>query len=155
MVGSAWKPSPDVTDSQPASEELLLDPGRWDISIQYASTQPMHLTSDSGLAADLEPNLLFRGPAPFYPVGEIEVERRGLVSFKVTVDPPPAFGRLLGTETRAYLQSIAATPVPARKTIPDSRTCGTYVDWYAPAPDAPEALIDRVEAPTPHEVVED
>ncbi len=153
VVGTAWKPSPDVTDSQGASEELLLDPGRWQISLQYASTQPMHLHSQA-LDVTLEPNLLFRGPAPFYPVGEIEVERRGLVSFEVSVDPPPLAGRLLGAETRAYLEEIAATPAPARQTIPLRRTCGRYVDWYAPAPGTPRRALDRVEAPTPHEVVE-
>ena len=153
VVGTAWKPSPDVTDSQGASEELLLDPGRWQISLQYASTQPMHLHSEA-LDVTLEPNLLFRGPAPFYPVGEIEVERRGLVSFEVSVDPPPLAGRLLGAETRAYLEEIAATPAPARQTIPLPRTCGRYVDWYAPAPGTPRRALDRVEAPTPHEVVE-
>jgi hypothetical protein len=153
VVGTAWKPSPDVTDSRPATEELLLDRGRWQISLQYASTQPLHVHSDA-LDVTLEPNLLFRGPAPFYPVGEIEVERRGLVSFEVSVDRPPLTGRLLGAETRAYLEEIAATPAPSRQTIPLKRTCGRYVDWYAPAPGTPRRALDRVEAPTPHEVVE-
>ena len=33
------------------------------------------------------------------------------VRFEATVDEPPLIGRLLGTESRAYLGTIAATPI--------------------------------------------
>ena len=85
------------------------------------------------------------------------------------VDRPPLVGRLLGTESRAYLGRIAATPVrveggpvdrgfvaPAdgvavRQTIPLSRACGRYIDWYGLAPGAPASDADAVEGPTPEE----
>ena len=154
VAGIAWKPSAEVTDGAPAREELMLGPGRWQISLQYASTQPVHLRA-LGLEVTLEPNLLFRGPSPFYPVGELELDRRRLVPFEISVDAPPLTGRLLGAETRAYLEYVAATPAPSRETVPLSRSCGRYLDWYAAGPGTPESLLDRIEAPRPHEVVED
>jgi hypothetical protein len=159
VIGRAWEPSADVTDAQPGSEELLLGAGTWDISLQYAATQPVRvrtpdLTGAAGLDATLEPNLLFRGAAPFYPVGRIEIAGRGLVHFEVTIERPPLVGRLLGAETRGFLGPLAATPVPAQEAIPLAAACDRYLDWYRVASGTPEAELDRVEKPTPREVVE-
>lgn len=153
-VGQAWEPSAEVTDSRSAYEELPLAPGRWAISLQYASTQPMHVSAP-GLEETLAPNLLFRGPGAYFPVGEIEVGREGPVRFTISVDPPPAIGRLLGAEMRAYLGPIAATPVPSQETIPLASACGRYLDWYRVRPGASAESLSSVEAPTPREVVED
>jgi hypothetical protein len=160
VVGQAWKPTADVTDAQPGSEELLLPPGRWAISLQYASTEPMtvrtaRIPEGDGLDARMEPNLLFRGPEPYFPVGEIIVGGHPrLVHFDVTIDHPPAIGRLLGSETRAYLGPIAATPAPAETTVPLAKACGLYVDWYSVAPGTTRGELERVPHPVPHAVLE-
>lgn len=153
VVGRAWKPSADPTGSRPASEELLLGAGRWAISLQYASTQPARIEAP-GLDVRLPANLLFRGPAPFFPVGEITVPKAGLVDFRVSVDRLPLAGRLLGAESRAYLGPIAATPIPARETVDLSRICGRYLDWYRldPGQGSPSEL--GIPAPAPRRVVE-
>ena len=113
-IGRVWNPSPELTQSKPAQQRLYLTPGRWDISIQYASTQALHVTASGGALAapfdaTLRTNLLFRGPSPYYPVGSLEVRRPGEVVFDVSVDDPPLIGRLLGTESKAYLTGLAAT----------------------------------------------
>lgn len=172
VIGKAWKPSPEITHHGGASDELLLAPGTWNISIQYASTQPMTIQAP-GLNRTMRTNMLFRGPSPYYPVGRIEVKRQGgkrksPVRFTVTVADPPLIGRVLGTDARAYLGRIAATPVrvegappdrgpaaPAgarlvRQTVPLSRACRRYLDWYA-APGATQAELDAVEGPEPEE----
>ena len=153
VVGRAWKPNSDPTGSLPVTEELPLGPGRWAISLQYASTQPARIRSQ-GLDARLPTNLLFRGPAPYFPVGEIEVRRGGLVRFEVSVDRLPPVGRILGSESRAYLGPIAATPIPSHRTIPLSEICGKYLDWYrlAPGQGSPRQL--GIPAPVPHRVIE-
>ena len=47
------------------------------------------------------------------------MKRPGEVSFDVSVDDPPLVGRLLGTESKAYLDRIAATRAdPPRETVP-------------------------------------
>jgi hypothetical protein len=112
----------------------------------------MSIRSAGLLDRTMRANLLFRGPSPFYRVGTIEVRRPGSVAFDVSIDRPPLIGRLLGTESRAYLGTLAATPAePARETVALERACGRYVDWYAVAPGTrPEALAG-VEAPTIHQ----
>ena len=93
-------------------------------------------------------NLLFRGPSPFYRVGRIEVDRPGAVAFEVSVERPPLIGRLLGTESRAYLGTLAATPAdPARETVALGEACGHYLDWYAVAPGTPPSALRGVVAP--------
>ena len=114
-----------------------------------------HLTSGLLLPA----SLLFRGPSPYYRVGEIEVPgspgaAKVPVGFEAAAGEPPLIGRVLGTETRAYLGRIAATPLGDRERVPLSDVCGRYLDWYEPdRPGAPAAA--GIEAPTLREPQED
>ena len=73
------------------------------------------------------------------------------MTFTASVERPPLVGRLLGSESRAYLGTIAATPFPrpAREKVALSDVCGRYVDWYALDPDTPDSAIAGVEAPEP------
>ena len=64
------------------------------------------------------------------------------------MDRPPLAGRLVGTESRAYLGRIVATPVAPRERVSLSAACGRYLDWYSPASGSDLAGI---EAPTPEE----
>ncbi|CAN5574759.1 hypothetical protein BH20ACT15_BH20ACT15_13090 [soil metagenome] len=149
-VGREWEPGPEVTDARGATQELLLAPGRWEVSLQFATTQELRLAAPSvGLDAELPANLIFRGPSPYYRVSEITVP--GLIGgpkvpvrFETTAAEPPLVGRLLGTETRAYLGRIAATPLGDRERVPLAGVCSRYLDWYSTA-GAPEAA--GVEAP--------
>ncbi|MGA8219001.1 MAG: hypothetical protein WB771_10565 [Solirubrobacterales bacterium] len=153
VIGKVWNPSPALTQTKPAHMRLYLTPGRWELSIQYASTQPLHLTASgpglgSPFSSDLRTNLLFRGPSPYYPAGSLDVKRAGTVLVNVAVGDPPLVGRLLRTESKAYLSGLAATRAdPARETIPLSKACGRYVDWYAVAPGTPPRALRGVVAP--------
>lgn len=153
VIGKVWNPSPALTQTKPAHMRLYLTPGHWDLSLQYASTQPLHVTANGpGLASpfstELRTNLLFRGPSPYYPVGSIDVRRAGTAIFSVDVGDPPLIGRLLRTESKAYLAGLAATRSdPARETIPLSQACGRYVDWYTVAPGTPPDALRGVAAP--------
>ena len=154
VIGKIWHPSPELTQTKPAQQRLYLTPGRWDISIQYASTQALHVTGTGGalaapFSADLRTNLLFRGPSPYYPVGTLTVRRPGEVVFTVDVADPPLFGRLLHTESKAYLSGLAATRAdPPRQTVPLRRACGRYIDWYRVAAGTKASALAGVPAPT-------
>jgi hypothetical protein len=168
VIGKTWEPSAEITDSRGASQPLLLKPGLWAISIQYASTQALRLRA-GGFEYPLDANLLFRGPAPYYPVGVVEISGVEAIAlhFEASVDRPPLAGRLLGTESRAYLGTIAATPIgsveetaegaPAafRERVPLSQACNRYLDWYAVAPGTPPEALEGIEAPTVHPPQED
>ena len=139
VVGRVWRPSPELTQTKPAQQRLYLTPGRWDISIQYASTQALHVTGSGGplaapFDASLRTNLLFRGPSPYYPVGTLEVKRPGEVVFDVSVDDPPLVGRLLrhreqglpdrsgGDARRPAARAGPAAPRPAAATWTGTRS---------------------------------
>jgi hypothetical protein len=113
----------------------------------------MRINSPGLLDRTMRANLLFRGPSPYYRVGTIEVSRPGAVAFEASVERPPLIGRLLGTESRAYLGTLAATPAdPPRETVALADACGRYVDWYAAAPGTPPEALAGVEAPSVHPV---
>jgi hypothetical protein len=162
VLGATWTPEPELNQSRPAEQSIYLTPGRWEVSLQYASTQDLHLTATGpglappGLDLTLRTNLLFRGPSPYYPVGTIEVTEPGEVTFEVSVDDPPLAGRLVGTDSRAFLDQVAATPAePRRETIPLSEVCGRYVDWYEVEPGTPGGALQGVPAPVPHPPADD
>jgi hypothetical protein len=161
VIGKVWHPSPELTQTKPAQQRLYLTPGRWDLSMQYASTQALTVTATGpGLAAPfrtkLRTNLLFRGPSPYYPVGTIEVRRPGDVLFTVDVGDPPLIGRVLHTESKAYLSGLAATRAdPARQTVPLRRACGRYVDSYEVAPGTPESALGGIPGPQVQPIAED
>ena len=140
VVGGRWSPGPTVEDGSSASQTLTLRPGRWAISIQYDATRSLQVSAP-GMDARLPANLDYRGSVPYYPVGELRVERRGPVRFTVSVERPPLLGRLLGTKSQAHLGAIAASPAGRAGPIPGAaeervslgRACGRYLDWYRPA----------------------
>jgi hypothetical protein len=137
VAGGRWSPGPTVEGGSPVTQTLELPAGHWEISVQYDATQPLHVDAP-GLAATLPANLDYRGSVPYYPVGELTVDRRGPVRFTVDVEAPPLAGRLLGTKSQAHLGAIAASPagsggpIPgeAERVIPSRRACGRYVDWF-------------------------
>ena len=140
VVGGRWSPGPTVEDGSSVSQTLTLRPGRWAISIQYDATRSLQVSAP-GMDARLPANLDYRGSVPYYPVGELRVERRGPVRFTVSVERPPLLGRLLGTKSQAHLGAIAASPAGRAGPIPGAAeqrvslglACGRYLDWYRPA----------------------
>jgi len=108
-------------------------------SLQYDATQPLRVSAP-GFAATVPANLDYRGSVPYYPVGELTVDKSGPVRFSVQEDSPPTLGRLLGTKAEAHLGTIAASPagaggpIPgeAERVVPLRHACGHYLDWYLP-----------------------
>jgi hypothetical protein len=141
VIGGRWSPGSSIEDGSPASQKLRLGAGRWEISIQYDATRPLHVTAP-GLEATLPANLDYRGSVPYYPVGQLTVPRSRSVPFTVGVERPPLAGRLLGATSEAHLGAIAASraalggaiPGEAERQVASDEACGRYVDWYRPAP---------------------
>ena len=138
---SGWS-SETIHDGSPAGIELDLPAGSWGISLAYDSTRPVTLTAEGTAFAELPGNLDFRGPAPYWPAGEIEVDRPTRVRIEASVERPPTIGRLLGASSVAHLGAIAASPaatgyVDAERPLPGTgerlrpaaRVCDAYVDW--------------------------
>jgi hypothetical protein len=65
-------------------------------------------------------------------------------------------GRLLGTESKAYLTGLAATRSdPPRQAVALGGACGRYVDWYEVAPGTRASALYGVPAPHPQPVEPD
>ncbi len=128
---SKWQPSATATDSRPASQALTLSPGTWDISLQYDSRRPVHVTSDTlGLDETIPANLDFRGPSPFFPVGEVDVSERTKLTITAAPVQPNLFARLVKAPNDAHLRAVSATPEDVIRRVHRRRSCGRYVDWY-------------------------
>ena len=115
------------------SQALRLSPGRWTVSLQYASSSPLRVEAP-GLSAELPEVVDPHGP--FWEVGSLRVTDRGEVPFTVGVERPSRIRRLLQgpeslrTRPDTIIGAIAATRVEPRRTVPLARACGAHVDWY-------------------------
>ncbi len=107
-----------------ATIELDLPAGEWEISIQYDSTRDLAI-SGPGLTETLPGNLDYRGPAPFFEVGEIESDGEQPAMLAAAVEDVSRVGRLLGASSVAHLGAVAATAAKPR-----TSDCNDYVDWY-------------------------
>jgi hypothetical protein len=131
---SGWQGYADDAGSS-ASRTLSLPPGRWDLSLQYQSRNPLTVSAP-GLHRRMPANLDRMGS--FFGVGT--VTGGGPVRIRVDVDELGLIGRLLGARghTRALnspgfhaLGELAATRHGERpQRIPLARACGRYVDSY-------------------------
>jgi hypothetical protein len=121
----AWSQT-TIESGESATVELDLPPGIWDLSLQYDATRPVSLADDAErLDSTLPGNLDYRGTAPFWAAGRIEVAGGAPVRITATVEDPPLAGRLLGAHSVAHLGSLAATSA-----APAGTGCHGYVDWF-------------------------
>jgi hypothetical protein len=128
---AGWRPDADVDHSTRATHILRLTPGRWLISLEYDSRRPLRVSSpELGLDEPLAANLDFRGPTPFFPVGEVDVEEPLTAEIAVEVERPNALGRLLRAPNEAHLRALSATPLGVVERDQRRRACDRYVDWY-------------------------
>ena len=140
VVGGSWSPSSTVEGGAAVTQTLSIPRGRWEVSLQYDATQPLRVSAP-GFSATVPANLDYRGSVPYYPVGQLTIDKGGPVRFMVQEDSPPTLGRLLGTKAEAHLGAIAASPtgaggpIPgeAERVLPLRHACGHYLDWYLPA----------------------
>jgi hypothetical protein len=118
-----------------ATQKLDLAPGRWQLSLQYASQVP--ITVDAGgssveLPASLDGMYLTHpGENSFWDAGQIEVATRKPTTITVRASEPSALQRALGVERRVWLGHIAATHGTPRD-VPIAHACNAYVDHYLP-----------------------
>jgi hypothetical protein len=112
-----------VESGESATAELDLPDGTWSLSLQYDATRPITLSA-AGFEHTLPGNLDYRGTAPFWPAGTLEVADE-TVELQLTVEDPPVAGRLLGAHSVAHLGAIAAV-----RTDDPGSSCDGYVDWY-------------------------
>ena len=138
---SSWAPSATIEGDSPSSIELTLPAGRHHLSLQYDATRPVTLSAP-GFHATLPGNLDYRGTAPFWPAGTIQLAEAGTVAIEAGVEDPPAVGRLLRADSVAHLGALVATstaggdihsaaPYPGAGQGRGLVRCGDDADWVS------------------------
>jgi hypothetical protein len=118
---------------------MRLAEGEWHLSLQYDSTRPVVLSAP-GFRSEVPGNLDYRGTAPFWPAGTIDLARTTIVPFEASVEDPPGAGSLLGASSVAHLGAIVATsadggyvqasaPYPGAGQTRGPVRCGQDADW--------------------------
>ena len=135
VVSDDWRPHPYFVTGDRATMRLALEPGRWNLSLQYHSPRGLRLTGpglDEELPASLEGWFAFApGEGPFWPAGSVEVPKSGEVELSLTQDPLETYQRHLGVEHATWLGQVAATRPGGGEEVPLADACGRYVDWYS------------------------
>jgi hypothetical protein len=124
-----------VDEGEPQSVGLRLTPGRWEISLQYFSTEPLVIDSPGLLHLVMPPNSTRIGP--YWAVGAVEIEEPRDVEISVEPVERPFLRRLLGgpdavrTGPQTIIGMLAAARLDEqRRALPTSEACGRFVDWY-------------------------
>ena len=112
-----------VPDGGTATQFLTLPPGKWQVSLQYSSADPL-IVKAPGLVGTLPASLEHLGP--YWAGGELTSSGHAL-PLTVSVHPAPA----LATTRDEALGNVAFVRVDTHtETVPLRAACGRYVDWY-------------------------
>jgi hypothetical protein len=118
------------------SQSLQLPAGAWNLSLQYFS--PFDLTvSAPGLEEPLKaaldgqrPNTISLGNnGQFWPAGRYE-SKGGEVRFTISAAAATTLQSLSGYDGKAYIGELVAVPAKPHRTVPLSRACNSWIDWY-------------------------
>ena len=131
---SLWDPGFAFDAPGEASATAVVDPGSYDVSLQYHSQVPLTVRVDGEDVARMPATLegLYAtapGRGAFWPAGEAELDG-GPVRITVEADEPSSFQDLLGVERRVWVGDLALSPRTEPRTVPLAASCGEYVDHY-------------------------
>jgi hypothetical protein len=118
-------PLPALTPGAGYAGTLALAAGRWQLTMPYASGQPITLMIQ-GRRYELPPSLDRLGAG--WPAGEVVLRSQAKVPFSLTVKNTP----ITGLNQPVYANALVATRARADTVIPLRAACGRYVDWYLP-----------------------
>ena len=135
VVTDRWRPAPVFGTGSDVSIDIRLDPGRWNLSLQYHGAVGIELDGPGyheELPASLDGMFAFApGRGPFWPAGEIDVKEGEPVEITVRQQPLSGLQELLGVERDTWVGELAATRPGGGEEIPLSDACGRYVDWFS------------------------
>jgi hypothetical protein len=116
-----------------ASQEITLPPGRWELSLQYASPVTSLEVKAPGVDAILPSGVDAAIPyrpdqGPYWPVGELSSDGEE-ITVSVEADEGSALQKLLGVDAEAVIGNLTAVNVDGFKPAPNSAaSCGLFVD---------------------------
>jgi hypothetical protein len=132
-----WKREGKVDNAlapgEEASQSLYLPPGRWQLSLQYASPvtglQVIAPGISKSMPAGVDAAIPYRpDQGPYWPVGEV-TSRGERIIVTVKADDVSTFQKLLGVDAEAVIGNLTAVATGGFKLAPNNpSSCGLYVD---------------------------
>jgi hypothetical protein len=131
-----WSTGSTLGNGESTAQTLELPKGTWDLSLQYFSPFPLSITAPGfkqELIAALDgqrPNTIsLNNNGQFWPAGKFQ-SPGGKVEFSLDAAPADWLQSLTGWDAKAYIGEIVATKAEPHRTIPLSKACGEWIDWY-------------------------
>jgi hypothetical protein len=132
----SWDSGSILGTGEETSQALNLPAGSWNLSIQYFSPFDLTLSApgfSEPLAAALDgqrPNTISLGNnGQFWPAGRYE-SNGGRTTFTLSTAGASTLQSLTGYDGKAYVGELVAVPAEPHRTVPLSRACNHWVDWY-------------------------
>jgi hypothetical protein len=116
-----------------ASQQIRLPPGRWELSLQYASPVTSVEVEAPGVQAVLPSGVDAAIPyrpdqGPYWPVGELESDGE-TITVSAQADEASALQKLLGVDADALIGNLTAVNTDGFRPAPNSTaSCGLFVD---------------------------
>ncbi len=131
-----WSDGSTLENGETTSQSLELPKGTWNLSLQYFSPFALSLTAP-GFSEELIPALDGQRPSAislnnngqFWPAGKFQ-SPGGKVEFTVHAAPADWLQSLTGWQAKAYIGDLVATRAEPHRTVPLSKACGGWIDWY-------------------------
>lgn len=132
----SWDNGSILGTGSETSQSLRLPAGAWNLSLQYFSPFDLTLSApgfEEALKAALDgqrPNTISLGNnGQFWPAGRYE-SKGGEVRFTIAAADATTLQRLSGYDGKAYVGELVAVPAKPHRTVPLSKACDSWIDWY-------------------------
>jgi hypothetical protein len=132
----SWSNGSILGTGESTAQTLELPKGSWDLSLQYFS--PFALAVEApGFKEELIPALDGQRPSSislnnngqFWPAGKFQ-SPGGKVEFAIKAASADWLQSLTGWDAKAYIGEIVATKAEPHRTVPLSKACSGWIDWY-------------------------
>jgi hypothetical protein len=122
----------NLAPGETASQQIVLPPGKWELSLQYVSPVTGVTVRAPGLDVHLPAGVDAAIPyrpdqGPYWPVGTI-TGSGGPVTVSVTADDVNWFQSLIGVDAPAVIGNLTAVNPDGFKEVPTASACGLFVD---------------------------
>jgi hypothetical protein len=122
----------ELAPGETASQQIVLPPGKWELSLQYVSPVTGVTVRAPGLQVHLPAGVDAAIPyrpdqGPYWPVGEV-TSQGGPITVSVTADDVNTYQSLLGVDAPAVIGNLTAVNPDGFIKVPTAQACKLFVD---------------------------
>jgi hypothetical protein len=142
----------ELAPGESASQQIVLPPGRWALSLQYVSPVTGVTVRANGLDVHLPAGMDAAIPyrpdqGPYWPLGNV-TSSGGPITVSVQADDIHAYQELLGVDAPAVIGNLTAVRLGGFITVPNTpAACGLFVDHLIGGENRPLNVREVGEAP--------